>query len=156
MFEIGRVCMKTAGREAGKYCVVVKKEDENFVMVTGPRSITSVKRRRCNINHLEPLTEKINIKSDASDADVLKAYQDASVFVKLGLEKPKKTKEHVHEKKEHKERHEKKEHTHKHEHKEHKEHAHKHDHKEHKHEKKETKKPAKKPKAKTAKKTKKK
>lgn len=152
MFEVGRVCMKTAGREAGKYCVVVKKEDENFVMVTGPKSITMVKRRRCNINHLEPLTEKINIKSDASDADVLKAYQDASVFVKLGLEKPKKVKHETHEKKEHREKHEKKEHAHKHEHKEHKEH--KHTHKEHKHEKKETKKPAKKPKTKTVKKKK--
>ena len=86
MFEIGRVCMKTAGREAGKYCVIIKKEDENFVTVTGPKSLTSVKRRRCNINHLDPLTEKVNIKSDASDADVLKAYQESSVFVKLGLE----------------------------------------------------------------------
>lgn len=140
MFEIGRVCMKTAGREAGKYCVIVKKVDESFVMVTGPRSLTSVKRRRCNINHLEPITEKINIKSDASDTEVLKAYQDASVLVKLGLEKPKKAKVHVHEKKEHKEKHEKKEHKeHKKEHKrEHKDHK-----KEHKHEKKEHKKPAK-------------
>jgi ribosomal protein L14E/L6E/L27E len=24
--EIGRVCMKTAGREAGRYCVVLKKK----------------------------------------------------------------------------------------------------------------------------------
>jgi large subunit ribosomal protein L14e len=93
MFEVGRVCLKTAGREAGKYCVIIKKMDENFVIVTGPKSLTRVKRRRCNINHLEPMTEKIDIKNDASDTDVLKAYQEASIFVKLGIEKPKKTKE---------------------------------------------------------------
>ena len=92
MFEIGRVCLKTAGREAGKYCVIVKKMDENFVMVTGPKSLTRVKRRRCNINHLEPLTERIEIKSDASDGEVLKAYKEDSVFARLGLEKPKKAK----------------------------------------------------------------
>jgi large subunit ribosomal protein L14e len=92
MFEVGRVCLKTAGREAGKYCVVVKKMDENFVMVTGPKSLTHVKRRRCNINHLEPLTEKIKIKSDASDVEVLKAYKQDSVSDRLGLEKPKKMK----------------------------------------------------------------
>lgn len=93
MFEVGRLCIKTAGREAGKYCVIVKKVDENFVMITGPKSLTRVKRRRCNINHLEPMAEKIDIKSDASDTDILKAYQEASIFVKLGMEKPKKAKE---------------------------------------------------------------
>ncbi|MCK4497516.1 MAG: 50S ribosomal protein L14e [Candidatus Aenigmarchaeota archaeon] len=92
MFEVGRVCLKTAGREAGKYCVIVKKMDESFVMVTGPKSLTRVKRRRCNINHLEPLTERIKIKSDASDGEVLKAYKEDSVFARLGLEKPKKAK----------------------------------------------------------------
>lgn len=92
MFEVGRVCMKTAGRESGKYCVVIKELEEGFVMVTGPKSLTKVKRRRCNINHLEPMMEKIKIKSDASDTEVLKAYQQASVFARLGLEKGKKPK----------------------------------------------------------------
>ena len=78
--------MKIAGREAGKYCVVVKKMDESFVMVTGPKELTSVKRRRCNINHLEPLLDVIKIRSDAPDSDVLKAYQEASLTSKLGLE----------------------------------------------------------------------
>ena len=41
---VGRVCMKTAGREAGKYCVILKKEDANFMLVTGPRELTQVKR----------------------------------------------------------------------------------------------------------------
>jgi len=86
MLEVGRICMKIAGREAGKYCVVVKKMDESFVMVTGPKELTSVKRRRCNVNHLEPLLDVVKIKSDAPDSDVLKAYQEASLTRKLGLE----------------------------------------------------------------------
>jgi large subunit ribosomal protein L14e len=90
MFEIGRLCMKIAGREAGKYCVVVKKIDENFVMVTGPRDLTSVKRRRCNVNHLEPMMDLLKIKSDAPDSDVLKAYQEENLIRKLNLEPAKK------------------------------------------------------------------
>ena len=89
MLEVGRVCLKLAGREAGKYCVIVKKVDENFVMVTGPKSLTRVKRRRCNINHLEPIEEKVKIKAEATDSEVLKAYQEASLLSKLGFEKPK-------------------------------------------------------------------
>ena len=49
MFDVGRVCLKTAGREAGRYCVVVKKMQDNVVLVTGPREISGVKRRKCNI-----------------------------------------------------------------------------------------------------------
>ena len=88
MFDVGRMCMKVAGREAGKYCVVVKKLDDNFVLVTGPRSVTQVKRRKCNILHLEPLKESLKIKDDASDEEVIKAYEEASLFTKLDLPKP--------------------------------------------------------------------
>lgn len=85
MFEIGRVCMKIAGREAGKYCIVLKKEEPGFVLITGPKSLTKVKRRKCNIHHLEPLVEKIKIKAEASDEDILKAYKEANLLEKLGL-----------------------------------------------------------------------
>ena len=85
MFEIGRVCMKTAGREAGKYCVVLKKEDPGFVLVTGPRSLTKVKRRKCNVHHLEPLVEKVKIKAEASDAEVLSALKSGKLLEKLGI-----------------------------------------------------------------------
>jgi large subunit ribosomal protein L14e len=88
MFDVGRMCIKVAGREAGKYCVVVKKLDSNFVLVTGPRSVTNVKRRKCNILHLEPLKESLKIKDDASDEEVIKAYEEASIFSKLDLPKP--------------------------------------------------------------------
>ena len=88
MFDVGRMCLKVAGREAGKYCVVVKKIDASFVLVTGPRSVTQVKRRKCNILHLEPLKESLEIKDDASDEEVIRAYEEASIFSKLDLPKP--------------------------------------------------------------------
>lgn len=43
MLEVGQVCLKTAGREAGRYCVIVDVVDKDFVMVTGPKNITKVK-----------------------------------------------------------------------------------------------------------------
>ena len=92
MYDVGRMCLKIAGREAGRYCVIVKKIDEKFVMVTGPRDVTQVKRRRCNINHLEPLSEVIKIKSDASDEDVVKAFDTGSIYTKLNIEKPSRAK----------------------------------------------------------------
>ena len=76
MLEPGRICVKTAGREAGKYCVIVKSMEENFVLVTGPKNLTDVKRRRCNISHLEPTMDKVKIKSDASDSEVEKALKE--------------------------------------------------------------------------------
>ncbi len=68
--EIGRLCVKLTGREAGKKCVVVDVVDKNFVLVTGPQSVSGVRRRRVNINHIEPLEVGIEIKRGASDDDV--------------------------------------------------------------------------------------
>lgn len=68
--EIGRICVKVAGREAGRKCVIVDLADRSFVLVTGPQSVTGIKRRRVNINHLEPLQDKIELKRSASDEEV--------------------------------------------------------------------------------------
>ncbi len=86
--DIGRVCIKTAGREAGKYCAVIKKEDDNFFIVTGPKALTGVKRRRCNVEHLEPTQYLLKIKEDAPEKDVIDAFEKAGVLSKLGLGKP--------------------------------------------------------------------
>ncbi|HDJ96551.1 MAG TPA: 50S ribosomal protein L14e [Candidatus Aenigmarchaeota archaeon] len=86
--EVGRVCVKIAGREAGRYCVVLKKIDENFVLITGPKPLTGVKRRRCNIAHLEPTPYKLDIKEEASDKTVVAAYEKANLIKKFGLKKP--------------------------------------------------------------------
>jgi len=71
--EVGRICIKTRGREAGKRCVIVDLIDKNFVLITGPKSLTGVKRRRANIRHLSPTEEKIDIRRGASDEEVLQA-----------------------------------------------------------------------------------
>ncbi len=77
--EIGRICVKLVGREAGRKCVIVDIIDENFVLITGPKSLTGVKRRRVNIKHIEPLEYIIDIPKGASDEEVLKAIAKAGL-----------------------------------------------------------------------------
>lgn len=91
--ELGRVCMKIAGREAGGYCVVIKpagtsKEEKSFVTVTGPKLLTGVKRRKVNIGHVKATEEKVVIDADATDEAVIAAYDKAGLTNKLGLKKP--------------------------------------------------------------------
>ena len=73
--EVGRVCVKAAGRGAGKRCVIVDLTDKSFVLVTGPKSVTGVKRRRVNIGHVEPLQDKVEIKRGATDEEVAEALK---------------------------------------------------------------------------------
>src|SRR3990167_6019598 len=74
MIEIGRLCVKTAGRDAGLKCVVVFILDDKFVLIDG-----ETRRRKCNILHLEPLKDVIKIKKKDSHEDVKKEFE------KLGL-----------------------------------------------------------------------
>ena len=77
--EVGRICVKLRGREAGRKCVVVDIIDDKFVLITGPRQLTGVKRRRVNINHIEPTDMKVDIEKGAGDDDVLKAIENAEL-----------------------------------------------------------------------------
>ena len=81
--KIGRVCMKVAGRESGRKCVIVDVMDKSFVMVTGPKKITGVKRRRVNIIHIAPLKETIQIKRGASDEEVTQMLETAGKLVEM-------------------------------------------------------------------------
>jgi len=74
MIEIGRLCVKLAGRDAGLKCVVVDILDDKFVLIDG-----ETRRRKCNILHLEPLKDVIKIKKKASHEEVKKEFE------KLGL-----------------------------------------------------------------------
>ena len=76
--EIGRICIKTSGREAGKRCVIIDIMDKNFVLVTGPKSMSGVKRRRVNINHLELTEELVKIKRGATDKEVTQSLTETS------------------------------------------------------------------------------
>ncbi|MEE9474520.1 MAG: 50S ribosomal protein L14e [Candidatus Hydrothermarchaeaceae archaeon] len=75
--DVGRVCIKLVGREAGKTCVIVEKIDKNFVVVDSP----DVKRRRCNIRHLDPLEITVDIKKGASGEDVKKTLKKVKIPV---------------------------------------------------------------------------
>ncbi|MDH5747192.1 MAG: 50S ribosomal protein L14e [Candidatus Bathyarchaeota archaeon] len=73
--EVGKICVKLTGREAGRKCIIVDIIDKNFVLITGPKTVTGIKRRRANINHIEPLQDKIKIKRGASDEEVIEALK---------------------------------------------------------------------------------
>ena len=75
--EIGRICVKSVGREAGKKCVVVDIVDKNFVLITGPKKLSDIKRRRANINHLEQTHDKIDINRGATDEEVTEVLKAA-------------------------------------------------------------------------------
>ncbi len=80
MVEIGRVCVKNSGRDAGRYCVVIEVLDGNYVRVTGPKKISGVRRRRCNLKHLILTPHKLKIKKKASDEEVEKAIKEAKLL----------------------------------------------------------------------------
>ena len=79
LFEIGRVCVKTHGRETGKKCVIVERIDKNFVLISGPPEVTGIRRRRSNVDHLEITTKKVDIKAGAEDKDIAKAITSAKL-----------------------------------------------------------------------------
>lgn len=77
MMDIGRVCIKTAGRDSGETAIVIDKIDENFVLVDG-----NVRRKRCNVKHLEPTEKLIAIQNNASTEQVHAAMKEAGLEVK--------------------------------------------------------------------------
>jgi len=68
--EIGRLCVKTAGRDAGQVCVIVDEIDKTYVMIDG-----NTRRKKCNIAHLHPLGQKLDLKKGASHTDVVNAFK---------------------------------------------------------------------------------
>ena len=75
--EVGRVCVKVAGRESGRKCVIIDVMDKSFVLVTGPKKVTGVKRRRVNINHVAPTEDVVHVKRGASDDEVTQMLEAA-------------------------------------------------------------------------------
>lgn len=81
--NIGQVCAKTAGKEKGSRCVVIDNVDENFVIIAG----IDVKRRRCNVKHLKPLLQRLTIKKNAVDNEVLEAMFSAGLVEEKSAER---------------------------------------------------------------------
>ncbi len=68
LIEVGRVCIKKLGRDAGNRAVVTKVVDKTFVhILTAQRP----KDRKCNVAHLEFLNEKIDVKDHSALAHAL-------------------------------------------------------------------------------------
>ena len=80
MMEVGRLCVKIAGRDANKTCVVLDVIDDNYVLVDG-----ETRRKKCNVKHLEPLDKVVKIKKEAPRSEVKKAFTDLG----LGFFEPK-------------------------------------------------------------------
>jgi len=76
MIELGRVCVKIAGRDAGLTCVIIDVIDSNTVLIDG-----QTRRRKCNIVHLEPLDKMVKVAKNASSADVATALKGIGVEV---------------------------------------------------------------------------
>ena len=78
MIEVGRLIVKIAGRDAGLKGVIVEILDDNNVLIDG-----QVRRRKCNILHVEPLDKvvKIHKKVDAQQKE-LPLYE--TVLVNIG------------------------------------------------------------------------
>ena len=73
IYDIGRICIKTMGREAGSYCVIVDVIDKNYLLVDG----LIVRRRRVNYKHIEPTTDVIEIQKGADHSAVETAIKKA-------------------------------------------------------------------------------
>lgn len=88
MFEIGRLCVKLAGRDAGLKCVIVDILDNNYVLIDG-----QTRRRKCNIKHLEPLKDVINITKNASNSEIVEALKKLNIDCWEKAEKTEKEKQ---------------------------------------------------------------
>ena len=71
LFEVGRVCLKLAGRDSGRKCVVVEEIDSHSVLIDG-----DVRRKKVNVHHLEPLGEVLEVKRGASHEHIKKVFEE--------------------------------------------------------------------------------
>jgi large subunit ribosomal protein L14e len=75
IYEPGRLCLKVAGRDAGRRCVIVERINEQMVLVDG-----DVRRKKVNVKHLEVLPQTVKIGKGTS-AEVKKAFTEMGLSV---------------------------------------------------------------------------
>ncbi len=83
--EVGRLIVKTAGRDSGKIGVIIDIIDKNHVLIDG-----QVRRKKCNIQHIEILDQKIKIKQKATTDNVIKELKELKIDARKTKSKPKK------------------------------------------------------------------
>ncbi len=81
--EIGQVCIKTKGREAGRKVVILSKVKEGKVLIDGAK----VKRKNCNVMHLFPLKEKISVSADTKHEDLVKILGEKKQHKEVKIQK---------------------------------------------------------------------
>ena len=64
--DVGSVCVKTTGREAGKKAIVLEIVDGAHVLIQG----SGVRKRKCNISHLFPTGKKVNVGKNVTDKEI--------------------------------------------------------------------------------------
>jgi large subunit ribosomal protein L14e len=75
LFSVGRLCLKIAGRDSMRKCVVAQEVDNSYVVIDG-----DVRRKKVNVKHLEPLAEVLEI-GKGSHEDVKKAFEKVGLNV---------------------------------------------------------------------------
>lgn len=83
--DVGTLCMKIAGRDAGNVCTIISLNDGRALIDGG------VRRKECNLSHLHPLGKSIEIKNGASHEDVVKQFEDLKLSVWKKTKKENKT-----------------------------------------------------------------
>lgn len=83
VYNVGRICVKIAGRDSGRHCVIVEAIDDKFVVIDG-----NTRRRKCNISHLLPLDKTLDIKKKATTGEVKEALSSLG-FKVVPVSKPK-------------------------------------------------------------------
>lgn len=91
MYEIGRLCVKIAGRDAGMKCIIIDVVDEHNVLIDG-----QTRRRKCNIRHLEPVDQVVKVTKNAPKTEIIRLFKTLNIDVKetkpkKKAEKPKKS-----------------------------------------------------------------
>lgn len=70
LFEVGRLVLKVAGRDAGRKGVVVEQFDDGHVLIDG-----GVRRRKVKVRHLEPLEQVLEITKGASHEKIAQEFE---------------------------------------------------------------------------------
>lgn len=74
IFEIGRICIKLSGKDAGKLCVVIDLVNEITVFVDGYS-----RRKKCNLKHLEQTEYVVNIFRGITHDDLIRVLESENM-----------------------------------------------------------------------------
>src|SRR3989338_1355041 len=85
---VGIVCLKLAGRDANRFCVILEEIDSRYVLIDG-----DVRRKKCSLKHLKLFPQKVSVSTSSSTAQVRKALVDVGVLLHERKEGSKERKE---------------------------------------------------------------